>query len=55
MCNELILPIVSFDQIYSFDREALVKSIPRPEKATEKDFAATAHVPIPGHEVVPVF
>ena len=43
MCNGLLLPIVAFDQIYSFDREALVKSIPRPEKATEKDFASTAH------------
>jgi PatG Domain len=43
MCNGLMLPIVAFDQIYSFDREALVKLIPRPETATEKDFSATAH------------
>jgi PatG Domain len=43
MCNGLMLPIVAFDQIYSFDREALIKTIPRPEKVTEKDFAATAH------------
>ena len=43
MCNGLMLPIVAFDQIYSFDREAIVKSIPRPEEASEKDFSATAH------------
>jgi PatG Domain len=43
MCNGLMLPILTFDQIYSFDREALVKAIPRPEKATEKEFCATAH------------
>ena len=30
MCNGLAVPIVVFDQIYSFDRDALVGSIPRP-------------------------
>ena len=31
-----------FDQIYSFDREALIKGIPRPEKVPAKEFNATA-------------
>ncbi len=34
MCNGLMIPIVAFDQIYSFDRDALIKAIPRPEKVT---------------------
>lgn len=42
MCNGLVVPIVAFDQIYSFDRESLIKSIPRPEKAPQKEFTATA-------------
>jgi hypothetical protein len=28
MCNGLLLPVVIFDQIYSFDREALVEALP---------------------------
>jgi hypothetical protein len=42
MCNGLMVPIVAFDQIYSFDREALMKSIPKPEKVAAKEFAAAA-------------
>jgi hypothetical protein len=42
MCNGLLLPTVGFDQIYSFDIDALVKSIPRPEKISAKEFTATA-------------
>ncbi|HXW13178.1 MAG TPA: hypothetical protein VEN79_01610 [Terriglobia bacterium] len=42
MCNGLIVPIVIFDQIYSFDREALIKAIPKPEKTTAKEFAPAA-------------
>lgn len=42
MCNGLMVPIVVFDQVYSFDREALIKAIPRPEKTTAKDFAPAA-------------
>jgi hypothetical protein len=42
MCNGLMVPIVIFDQIYSFDREALIKAIPRPEKTTAKEFAPAA-------------
>ena len=28
MCNGLMMPIVAFDQIYSFDRDALIKALP---------------------------
>lgn len=45
MCNGLMLPIVVFDQIYSFDRDALVKAIPRPETVAakqEKQFRTAA-------------
>ena len=42
MCNGLMVPIVVFDQIYSFDREALIKAIPKPEKTSAKDFAPAA-------------
>jgi hypothetical protein len=41
-CNGLTVPIVLFDQIYSFDRDSLLKAIPRPEKTSAKEFAATA-------------
>ncbi|HTP31971.1 MAG TPA: hypothetical protein VMJ75_07355 [Candidatus Acidoferrales bacterium] len=40
-CNGLMIPIVSFDQIYSFSRDALMGAIPRPDKAP-KGFEATA-------------
>jgi hypothetical protein len=30
MCNGLMVPLVAFDQIYSFDRQALIDAIPRP-------------------------
>lgn len=42
MCNGLLLPIVIFDQLYSFDRESLIKAIPVPQGVQAKDFAATA-------------
>jgi PatG Domain len=42
MCNGLMVPLVAFDQIYSFDVDSLLKSIPRPEKVPQKEFAATA-------------
>jgi hypothetical protein len=41
MCNGLMVPIVAFDQIYSFDRESLIKAIPR-EKISETEFEAVA-------------
>jgi hypothetical protein len=31
-----------FDQIYSFDREGLIRSIPKPDKVKPEDFTATA-------------
>jgi hypothetical protein len=34
MCNGLLVPIVVFNQIYSFDRDTLIKAIPKPEKTT---------------------
>jgi hypothetical protein len=42
MCNGLMVPIVIFDQIYSFDRDTLIKAIPKPEKTTAKEFAPAA-------------
>jgi hypothetical protein len=42
MCNGLMVPIVVFDQIYSFDRDTLIKAIPKPEKTTAKEFAPAA-------------
>ena len=42
MCNGLMVPIVVFDQIYSFDRESLIKAVPRPERMTPKQFAPAA-------------
>src|SRR3989441_7095609 len=45
MCNGLMIPIVAFDQIYSFDRDSLVASIPRPETIPakqEESFRAAA-------------
>jgi PatG C-terminal len=40
-CNGLMLPIVVFDQIYSFDRSALIQNIPRPETIPAKQFTQT--------------
>ncbi|MEO8131408.1 MAG: hypothetical protein ABI822_30210 [Bryobacteraceae bacterium] len=42
MCNGLMIPIVAFDQIYSFDRDSLIKAIPRPEKTTAAQFGPVA-------------
>ena len=42
LCNGLMVPIVVFDQIYSFDRESFIKAIPRPEKISAKEFAPAA-------------
>jgi PatG Domain len=41
LCNGLMLPIVVFDQIYSFDRSALIQNIPRPETIPAKQFTQT--------------
>lgn len=42
MCNGLMVPIVAFDQIYSFDRNALIKAIPCPEKIAPEQFGSAA-------------
>lgn len=38
MCNGLVIPIVIFDQIYSFDQHTLLKSIPKPKEAESELF-----------------
>jgi hypothetical protein len=42
LCNGLMVPIVVFDQIYSFDRNALIEALPRPETMREQQFEAAA-------------
>jgi cyclic patellamide precursor peptide PatG len=42
MCNGLMVPIVYFDQLYSFDRATLQKSLPRPKDVSQSAFADTA-------------
>jgi hypothetical protein len=42
MCNGLMVPILVFDQIYSFDRAGLIKAIPRPEKINSAQFEPAA-------------
>jgi hypothetical protein len=37
LCNGLGVPIVAFDQLYSFDRDSLIESIPRPESVPEDE------------------
>lgn len=42
LCNGLMVPIVVFDQIYSFDRDSLIKSIPRPQGVSARQFEPAA-------------
>ncbi len=42
MCNGLMVPIIAFDQIYSFDRDTLIKAIPCPEKTKPEAFRPAA-------------
>lgn len=42
LCNGLMVPVVTFEQIYSFDTAALLKSIPKPEKTSAKEFVASS-------------
>ena len=37
-----MVPIVAFDQLYSFERGALIKAIPRPEKIAARQFETVA-------------
>jgi PatG C-terminal len=39
-CNGLMVPIVIFDQIYTFSRESLIEAIPRPDGVQAEAFAA---------------
>jgi hypothetical protein len=41
-CNGLMVPIVAFDQIYSFSRDALIDAIPRPESIPAQQFGAAS-------------
>jgi hypothetical protein len=41
-CNGLMVPIVIFDQIYTFPREALIGAIPRPEQISTERFGAAS-------------
>lgn len=41
-CNGLMVPMLRFKQIYSFDIDSFTKAIPRPERVAEKEFAPVA-------------
>jgi hypothetical protein len=42
VCNGMMIPLVAFDQLYSFDRDELIREIPRPDDTAEEEFRATA-------------
>jgi hypothetical protein len=42
VCGGLMVPIVAFDQLYSFDRDELIREIPRPKGHAEEKFRTTA-------------
>jgi hypothetical protein len=42
LCNGLVVPLLVYEQLYSFDVDALLESIPRPDGADEKQFPAVA-------------
>jgi hypothetical protein len=41
-CNGLMIPIVIFDQIYTFSRDSLIEAIPRPEQIAAQEFGAAS-------------
>ncbi|MFE1558879.1 hypothetical protein ACFW6V_28345 [Streptomyces sp. NPDC058734] len=41
-CNSLLVPMVIFDQLYSFTCEDLIRELPRPDGQTPEGFRATA-------------
>jgi hypothetical protein len=41
-CNGLMIPIVIFEQIYTFSRDTLIEAIPRPEKMKAEEFGPAA-------------
>jgi hypothetical protein len=42
LCNGLMVPVVIFNQIYSFDIDSLVQGIPKPEQMTAEQFTPAA-------------
>lgn len=42
MCNGLVVPIVAFDQIYSFVRSELIAAIPKPDNTSAAKFRPAA-------------
>ncbi len=42
MCNGLMVPIVVFDQIYSFDQDTLINAIPKPDDTPADQFNTAA-------------
>jgi PatG Domain len=42
LCNGLMIPIVVFNQLYAFESEALIRSIPRPGRVSAVRFRPTA-------------
>ena len=44
VCNGLLVPIVIFDQIYAFDRDSLLKDIPKPKDADQRFMRAAAEM-----------
>ncbi|HMK23551.1 MAG TPA: hypothetical protein VK466_14540 [Terriglobales bacterium] len=44
VCNGLLVPIVIFDQIYAFDRDTLLKSIPKPKDGDQKFLRAAGEM-----------
>jgi hypothetical protein len=41
-CNGLMVPIVVFDKLYTFDRQSFVQAIPKPDKIAARRFEAVA-------------
>ncbi len=41
-CNGLMIPMVAFDQIYSFSKDALIEAIPRPDTIPAGQFGPAA-------------
>jgi hypothetical protein len=42
LCNGLSVPIVSFTQLYSYDEESLIRSIPKPSEMSDEQFIPAA-------------
>lgn len=42
LCNGLVVPTVVYEQLYSFDVDSLLESIPRPDEADEDQFRAVS-------------